>query len=70
MNGGPCFFEQTGSSGAYFRNGIHNNYARGEKVSDRNTDLTRSFVCVDLNEEFPFLITKISSYYDPEPEKH
>ena len=33
--------------------------------SDRNTDVTEKyFVRVDVTEEFPFLVTKLSSYYD------
>ena len=33
--------------------------------TNRNTDVTeKSFVRVDVTEEFPFLITKLSPYYD------
>jgi PatG C-terminal len=33
--------------------------------SNRNTDFTeKSFVRVDVTEEFPFLVTKLSPYYD------
>jgi hypothetical protein len=29
-----------------------------------NTDSPKSSVCVDVTEEFPFLVTKLSPYYD------
>jgi hypothetical protein len=33
--------------------------------TNRNTDLTEKvFVCVDLTEEFPFLVTNLSPYYE------
>jgi PatG C-terminal len=33
--------------------------------TDRNTDVTEKyFVCVDVTEELPFLLKKISPYYD------
>jgi len=33
--------------------------------TNRNTDFTEKFyVCVDVTEEFPFLVTKLSPYYD------
>ena len=33
--------------------------------TNRNTDFTEKFfVRVDVNEEFPFLVTKMSPYYD------
>ena len=33
--------------------------------SDRNTNVTEKyFVRVEVTEEFPFLVTKLSSYYD------
>ena len=33
--------------------------------SNRNTDFTEKFfVRVDVTEEFPFLVTKMSPYYD------
>ena len=33
--------------------------------SNRTTDVTEKFfVCVDVVEEFPFLVTKLSPYYD------
>jgi hypothetical protein len=33
--------------------------------SNRNTDVTEKyFVRVDVTEEFPFLVSKLSSYYD------
>jgi hypothetical protein len=33
--------------------------------TNRNTDFTeKSFVRVDVTEEFPFLVTKLSPFYD------
>ena len=33
--------------------------------TNRNTDVTEKFFCrVDVTEEFPFLVTKLSPYYD------
>ncbi|WP_157537724.1 cyanobactin maturation protease PatG family protein [Kitasatospora azatica] len=33
--------------------------------TDRHTDVTeKHFVRVDVTEEFPFLVTKLSPYYD------
>jgi hypothetical protein len=33
--------------------------------TNRNTDVTEKFFCrVDVTEEFPFLVTKLSTYYD------
>jgi len=35
--------------------------------TNRNTDFTeKSYVRVDVTEEFPFLVTKMSPYYDRE----
>ena len=33
--------------------------------TNRNTDFTEKFcVCCDITEEFPFLVNKLSPYYD------
>jgi hypothetical protein len=38
--------------------------------TNRNTDVTEKyFVRVDVTEEFPFLATKMSPYYDLEPNR-
>ena len=37
----------------------------GTEYTNRQTDVTeRYFVRVDVSEEFPFLVTKMSPYYD------
>ena len=39
--------------------------------TDRNTDFTEKlFVRIDVIEEFPFLVTKLSPYFDRYPENN
>jgi len=42
-----------------------NRIARDFSYTNRNTDFTEKFfVRADMTEEFPFLVTKMSPYYD------